>query len=152
MGSIAAGGVTHSNCPYQCISDKYKTPKCYTPFEDLIYTFGGPWPFAFLLFCVVMLLALILNTLRIKFIGSGCSYDGANSIMHHDDQRSPYLLSLSEVRKSLLCSSSSPIICGKKVPTLPSLTTAMHVQFIRVASFCYPGSWCQGRGNSGSCT
>ncbi|KAL8552848.1 hypothetical protein ACS0TY_001507 [Phlomoides rotata] len=92
------GGVTQSSCPYKCISDKYRTPKCYTPFEELIYTFGGPWPFAFLLFCVVMLLALILNALRIKFIGSGCSYDGANSIMHHDDQRSPYLLSLSEVR------------------------------------------------------
>ncbi|KAH6818003.1 MraZ [Perilla frutescens var. frutescens] len=92
------GGVTQSNCPYKCISDKYRTPKCYTPFEELIYTFGGPWPFTFLLFCVVMLLALALNSIRIKLVGSGCSYDGANSIVHHDDQRSPYLLSLSEVR------------------------------------------------------
>ncbi|KAL0324708.1 UNVERIFIED_CONTAM: hypothetical protein Scaly_2437900, partial [Sesamum calycinum] len=92
------GGVTQSNCPYKCISDKYRTPKCYTPFEELIYTFGGPWPFAFLLLCVVMLLALILSTLRIKLIGSGCSYNGDDSIEHHDDQRFPYLLSLSEVR------------------------------------------------------
>lgn len=97
MPYFAAGGVTQSNCPYKCISDKYRTQKCYTPFEELIYTFGGPWPFAFLLFCVVMVLALALNSLRIKLIGSGCSYDGANSIVHHDDQRSPYLLSLSEV-------------------------------------------------------
>ncbi|PIN13491.1 hypothetical protein CDL12_13887 [Handroanthus impetiginosus] len=92
------GGVTQSNCPYKCVSEKYRTPKCYTPFEELIYTFGGPWPFAFLLFCVVMLLALVLSTLRIKLIGSGCSYNGENSIEHHDDQRFPYLLSLSEVR------------------------------------------------------
>ncbi|XP_057810160.1 uncharacterized protein LOC131024660 isoform X2 [Salvia miltiorrhiza] len=92
------GGVTQSNCPYKCISDKYRTKNCYTPFEELIYTFGGPWPFAFLLFCVVMVLSLALNSLRIKIIGSGCSYEGANSIVHHDDQRSPYLLSLSEVR------------------------------------------------------
>ncbi|KAL0313632.1 UNVERIFIED_CONTAM: hypothetical protein Sradi_5762500, partial [Sesamum radiatum] len=92
------GGVTQSNCPYKCISDKYRTPKCYTPFEELIYTFGGPWPFAILLLCVVMLLALILSTLRIKLIGSGCSYNGDDSIEHHDDQRLPYLLSLSEVR------------------------------------------------------
>ncbi|XP_011082373.1 uncharacterized protein LOC105165163 isoform X2 [Sesamum indicum] len=92
------GGVTQSNCPYKCISDKYRTPKCYTPFEELIYTFGGPWPFAFLLLCVVMLLALILTTVRIKLIGSGCSYNGNDSIEHHDDQRFPYLLSLSEVR------------------------------------------------------
>ncbi|KAL0395496.1 UNVERIFIED_CONTAM: hypothetical protein Slati_4515800 [Sesamum latifolium] len=76
----------------------FMTPKCYTPFEELIYTFGGPWPFAFLLLCVVMLLALILSTLRIKLIGSGCSYNGDDSIEHHDDQRLPYLLSLSEVR------------------------------------------------------
>ncbi|KAG8374639.1 hypothetical protein BUALT_Bualt10G0016900 [Buddleja alternifolia] len=94
----ARGGVTQSTCPYKCISDKYRMPKCYTPFEELIYTFGGPWPFAFLLLCVVMLLAVLLSTLRIKLIGSGCSYDSANSIEHHDDNRFPYFLSLSEVR------------------------------------------------------
>ncbi|KAL3817947.1 hypothetical protein ACJIZ3_003852 [Penstemon smallii] len=92
------GGVTRSSCPYKCISEKYRMPKCYTPFEELIYTFGGPWPFAFLLLCVVMLLALLLNTLRLKFIGSGSSYENVTSIEHHDDHRYPYLLSLSEVR------------------------------------------------------
>ncbi|GFP99148.1 hypothetical protein PHJA_002058700 [Phtheirospermum japonicum] len=91
------GGVTQSSCPYKCISDKYRMPKCYTPFEELIYTFGGPWPFAFLLLCVVMFLSLVLSTLRIKLIGSGPSYNRANSIEHHGDQRFPHLLSLSEV-------------------------------------------------------
>ncbi|XP_075505715.1 uncharacterized protein LOC142542775 isoform X2 [Primulina tabacum] len=94
------GGVTQSNCPYKCISDKYRTSKCYTPFEELIYTFGGPWPLSLLMLCVVMLLALLLSTLRIKLLGSGNSYDNANSLEHHSDHRFPYLLSLSEVRGS----------------------------------------------------
>ncbi|KAL8064669.1 hypothetical protein ABFX02_01G106300 [Erythranthe guttata] len=92
------GGVTQSTCPYKCISEKYRMPKCYTPFEELIYTFGGPWPFTFLLLCIVMLLAVALSTLRIKLMGSGCSYETKNSMEHQDDQRFPYLLSLSEVR------------------------------------------------------
>ncbi|GER45886.1 glycine-rich protein [Striga asiatica] len=93
------GGVTHSSCPYKCISDKYRMPKCYTPFEELIYTFGGPWPFVFLLLCVDLILAVALSTVRIKIIGSGCSYNRADSIDHHNsDQRFPHLLSLSEVR------------------------------------------------------
>ncbi|KAL2472142.1 hypothetical protein Adt_40278 [Abeliophyllum distichum] len=92
------GGVTYSSCPYKCISDKYRMPKCYTPFEELIYTFGGPWFFAFLLLGVVVLLALVLNTLRIKLIGSGRSYHRENSVDHHDNHRFPSLLSLSEVR------------------------------------------------------
>ncbi|XP_075522952.1 uncharacterized protein LOC142555760 [Primulina tabacum] len=94
------GGVTQSHCPYKCISDKYRTSRCYTPFEELIYTFGGPWPFSLLLLCVVMVLALLLSTLRIKLIGSGNSYDSANSLEHHSDNRFPYLLSLSDVRGS----------------------------------------------------
>ncbi|CAJ1928823.1 unnamed protein product [Sphenostylis stenocarpa] len=40
------GGVTERSCPYKCISDKYRMPNCYTPLEELIYTFGGPWPFS----------------------------------------------------------------------------------------------------------
>ncbi|CAA0825430.1 Unknown protein [Striga hermonthica] len=93
------GGVTHSSCPYKCISDKYRMPKCYTPFEELIYTFGGPWPFVFLLLCIDLILAVALSTVRIKIIGSGFSYNRADSIDHHNsDQRFPHLLSLSEVR------------------------------------------------------
>ncbi|CAA2974478.1 transmembrane [Olea europaea subsp. europaea] len=92
------GGVTSSSCPYKCISDKYRTPKCFTPFEELIYMFGGPWFFAFLLLGVIVLLALVLNTLRIKLIGSGRSYHREDSVDHHENHRFPSLLSLSEVR------------------------------------------------------
>lgn len=92
---FSAGGVTKSSCPYKCISDKYRMPNCYTPLEELVYTFGGPWPFAILLSCILVLLALLLNTLRTKFVGSG-SYNSSRSI-EHSHHRSPYLLSLSEV-------------------------------------------------------
>ncbi|KAL1354456.1 uncharacterized protein [Arachis hypogaea] len=90
------GGVTQKDCPYRCISDKYRMPNCYTPLEELIYTFGGPWPFSVMLSLVLLLLALLLSTLRIKLIGSG-SYPSSSSI-DHNHHRFPYLLSLSEVR------------------------------------------------------
>ncbi|XP_057977615.1 uncharacterized protein LOC131164447 isoform X2 [Malania oleifera] len=92
------GGVSQPSCPYKCISDKYKMPNCYTPLEELVYTFGGPLPFAFLLSCILVLLALLLSTFRIKLVGSGGSYHNANSIGHHSHHHFPYLLSLSEVR------------------------------------------------------
>ncbi|PON48406.1 MraZ [Trema orientale] len=91
------GGVTQKSCPYKCISDKYRMPNCYTPLEELLYTFGGPWPFSILLSCILVLLAMLLNTLRIKFVGSG-SYNSAGSIQHHSHHHFPSLLSLSEVR------------------------------------------------------
>ncbi|GAA0159688.1 transmembrane signal receptor [Lithospermum erythrorhizon] len=92
------GGVTQSPCPYKCVSDKYRMPNCFTPFEDLIYTFGGPWPFSVLLMCLVVLLALLLSTLRIKFLGTGYPHHTVNPIGHHNRHHFPYLLSLSEVR------------------------------------------------------
>ncbi|KAF5729667.1 hypothetical protein HS088_TW20G00031 [Tripterygium wilfordii] len=91
------GGVSQPFCPYKCISDKYRMPNCYTPLEELMYTFGGPWPFALLLSFMLLLLALLLSTLRIKLVGSKSSY-GEASIEHQSHQRFPYLLSLSEVR------------------------------------------------------
>ncbi|KAB1202689.1 hypothetical protein CJ030_MR8G012641 [Morella rubra] len=91
------GGVSQPACPYKCISDKYRMPSCYTPLEELIYTFGGIWPFALLLSCILVLLSLLLNTLRIKVVGSS-SYHRENSIDHHSHHHFPYLLSLSEVR------------------------------------------------------
>lgn len=94
--STVSGGVTQPSCPYQCISDKYRKPNCYTPLEELIYTFGGPWLFAFLFSFILVLLALLVNTLRTKFVGSG-SYNGSRSIEHHSRHHFPYLLSLSEV-------------------------------------------------------
>ncbi|XP_052209354.1 uncharacterized protein LOC127812869 isoform X2 [Diospyros lotus] len=92
------GGVTQQSCPYKCISEKYRMPNCYTPLEELIYTFGGPWPFVLLLSCVLVLLALLLSTLRIKFVGSDSVYHTANSIERQSHHHFPYLLSLSEVR------------------------------------------------------
>ncbi|KAL8107077.1 uncharacterized protein LOC141670433 [Apium graveolens] len=89
------GGAVHSSCPYRCISDKYRMPNCYKPFEELLYTFGGPWPFALLWSTVIVLLASSLNTLRIKLVGSDFSHQNENS-----DEHSPHLLSLSEVRGS----------------------------------------------------
>lgn len=94
-----SGGVSQPACPYKCISDKYRMPSCYTPLEELIYTFGGIWPFALLLSCILVLLSLLLNTLRIKVVGSS-SYHRENSIDHHSHHHFPYLLSLSEVRWS----------------------------------------------------
>lgn len=95
-GSLSSGGVSQPSCPYKCISDKYRMPSCYTPLEELIYTFGGLWPFALLLSCILVFLALFLNTLRIKVVGSS-SYHRENSIEHHSHRHFPYLLSLSEV-------------------------------------------------------
>ncbi|KAK6935053.1 hypothetical protein RJ641_035208 [Dillenia turbinata] len=91
------GGVTQPYCPYSCMSDKYRMPNCYTPLEELIYTFGGPIPFALILFCILILLALLLRTLRIKLVRSGHSY-APDTIDNHSHQRSPHLLSLSEVQ------------------------------------------------------
>lgn len=94
--TLAAGGVTLPSCPYKCISDKYRMPKCYTPLEELLYTFGGPWPFAILLSCILVLLGLLLSTLRIKLVGS-CSHDRVGSVEDHNNHHFPSLLSLSEV-------------------------------------------------------
>ncbi|CAN1248608.1 hypothetical protein LINPERPRIM_LOCUS6806 [Linum perenne] len=90
------GGVTDSSCPYKCISDKYRMPNCFTPLEELMYAFGGPYLFIFLLSCLVVLVALFLNILRIRYIRSS-SYV-SNSVGHQSHHHLPHLLSLSEVR------------------------------------------------------
>ncbi|XP_058085558.1 uncharacterized protein LOC131233017 isoform X2 [Magnolia sinica] len=93
------GGVTQSSCPYKCVSDKYRMPKCYTPLEDLIYTFGGPWSFALLLSFTLVLLAVLLSALRIKLVGSDYAYQASKkSIERHGPHPFPHLLSLAEVR------------------------------------------------------
>ncbi|GMJ12451.1 hypothetical protein like AT5G47020 [Hibiscus trionum] len=89
------GGVCQPSCPYKCISDKYRMPNCYTPLEELMYTFGGPWPFALLLSGILVLLAVLLSTLRVKLVDSS-SY--VANIEHQSSHHFPYLLSLSEVR------------------------------------------------------
>lgn len=92
------GGVSGRSCPYRCLSDKYRMPNCYTPLEELLYTFGGPWPFSLLLSFVLVLTALLLSTLRVKFVGSSTSHHSESSIDQQSHQHFPYLLSLSEVR------------------------------------------------------
>nr|CAD1844992.1 unnamed protein product [Ananas comosus var. bracteatus] len=91
------GGVTQPSCPYRCLSEKYRMPKCYTPLEELVYAFGGPWPFAILLSFILILLALILSALRIKIGKNDYSYQSTNSIQHDGSDSFPYLLSLAEV-------------------------------------------------------
>ncbi|XP_042488312.1 uncharacterized protein LOC122068501 isoform X1 [Macadamia integrifolia] len=94
------GGVTKPRCPYKCTSDKYRMPNCYTPLEELIYTFGGPWLFALVVSFILVLLALLLSTLRIKLVGSDYSYRTGDSMEHHSRHHFPHLLSLAEVRGS----------------------------------------------------
>ncbi|KAK1324864.1 hypothetical protein QJS10_CPA01g02858 [Acorus calamus] len=91
------GGVNQSSCPYRCLSDKYKMPNCYTPLEELIYTFGGPWPFALLLLITLVVLSLLLSALRIKLVESDLGYHAANPIGHPHHHSFPSLLSLAEV-------------------------------------------------------
>ncbi|XP_022750127.1 uncharacterized protein LOC111299295 isoform X4 [Durio zibethinus] len=63
------GGIAETPCPYECISDRYHMPHCYTALEELIYTFGGPWLFCLLLVGLLILLALVLSVARMKFVG-----------------------------------------------------------------------------------
>ncbi|KAJ0030888.1 hypothetical protein Pint_12899 [Pistacia integerrima] len=63
------GGIAETPCPYECISDRYHMPHCYTALEELIYTFGGPWLFCLLLIGLLILLALVLSVARMKFVG-----------------------------------------------------------------------------------
>lgn len=92
------GGVSESFCPYKCRSEKYRMPNCYTPLEELIYTFGGPWPFALVLSFIVILLGLLLSTLRVKLVGQACAYNKVDSLEHSNHHHFPSLLSLSQVR------------------------------------------------------
>ncbi|TVU07382.1 hypothetical protein EJB05_47435, partial [Eragrostis curvula] len=91
------GGVTQPPCPYKCISDKYKMPNCYTPLEELMYTFGGPWSFAIILSFTIILLALILSAIRIKIGESDITYRATNAIHNDGCSSFPFLLSLAEV-------------------------------------------------------
>uniref|UniRef100_A0A7N0V003 DUF8003 domain-containing protein n=1 Tax=Kalanchoe fedtschenkoi TaxID=63787 RepID=A0A7N0V003_KALFE len=92
------GGVAETPCPYQCISDRYHMPHCYTTLEELIYTFGGPWLFALLLLGALTLLALVLSVARMKFVGvdelSSSAPRNHGSLIDHSF---PFLESLNEV-------------------------------------------------------
>ncbi|KAL8040499.1 hypothetical protein ABFX02_10G102100 [Erythranthe guttata] len=92
------GGVTEAPCPYKCISERYHMPHCYTALEELIYTFGGPWLFGFILVCLLVLLALVLSVARMKFAG-GDELPGLvpNRRGSPNDRSFPFLESLNEV-------------------------------------------------------
>ncbi|GAV62168.1 hypothetical protein CFOL_v3_05692 [Cephalotus follicularis] len=92
------GGVTEIPCPYKCISDRYHMPYCYTAFEELVYTFGGPWLFGLILLGLLILLALVLSVARMKYVGG----DEIPAFMparrgSRIDHSFPFLESLNEV-------------------------------------------------------
>ncbi|XVF89135.1 hypothetical protein PTKIN_Ptkin19aG0106100 [Pterospermum kingtungense] len=92
------GGVAETSCPYECISDRYHMPHCYTALEELIYTFGGPWLFCLLLMGLLILLALVLSVARMKFVGVD-ELPGPAPTQHGSpiDHSFPFLESLNEV-------------------------------------------------------
>ncbi|XP_012076823.1 uncharacterized protein LOC105637809 isoform X1 [Jatropha curcas] len=92
------GGVTERPCPYKCISDRYHMPNCYTALEELVYTFGGPWLFSFILLGLLILLALVLSVARMKY----AAWDELPALVppQHSsriDHSFPFLESLNEV-------------------------------------------------------
>lgn len=98
------GGVRETPCPYKCTSDRYHMPNCNTAFEELVYTFGGPWVFSLLLIGLLILLALVLSVARMKYIGGD---DIPGHAPAQDETRInhsfPFLESLNEVYYHCLC-------------------------------------------------
>ncbi|PWA99263.1 hypothetical protein CTI12_AA010250 [Artemisia annua] len=92
------GGVADTPCPYKCVSEIYHMPHCYTTFEELIYTFGGPWLFGFTILSLLILFALVLSVARVKFI-SGDEVPGVVPARRglQLDRSVPFLESLNEV-------------------------------------------------------
>ncbi|KAL5190276.1 hypothetical protein HKD37_04G009752 [Glycine soja] len=92
------GGITETPCPYQCVSDRYHMPDCYTALEELIYRFGGPWLFGLFLMGLLILLALVLSVARMKFVGVD-ELPGPAPTQHGSqiDHSFPFLESLNEV-------------------------------------------------------
>lgn len=73
-------------------------PHCYTALEELIYTFGGPWLFGFILLSLLVLLGLVLSVARMKFV-SGDELPGLVPARRglQIDRSFPFLESLNEV-------------------------------------------------------
>ncbi|ONK80989.1 uncharacterized protein A4U43_C01F24020 [Asparagus officinalis] len=95
------GGVSRTPCPYKCVSERYRMPHCYTAIEELIFTFGGPWPFGLLLLSLLVLLALVMSVARVKFVG-GDELPGPAPTQHGTqiDHSFPFLESLNEVMET----------------------------------------------------
>ncbi|XWS70282.1 hypothetical protein CRYUN_Cryun03dG0034800 [Craigia yunnanensis] len=92
------GGIAEIPCPYECISDSYHMPHCFTALEELIYTFGGPWLFCLLLMGFLILLALVLSVAQMEFVGVD-ELPGPAPTQHGSqiDHSFPFLESLNEV-------------------------------------------------------
>ncbi|XP_062090955.1 uncharacterized protein LOC133797151 isoform X2 [Humulus lupulus] len=92
------GGVTDTPCPYKCTDDRYHMPRCYTALEEVVYTFGGPWLFGFILLGILILLALVLSVARMKYV-SGDEVPAIVPTRHGSqiDHSFPFLESLNEV-------------------------------------------------------
>lgn len=78
-------------------------PNCYTALEELVYTFGGPWLFGFILLGILILLALVLSVARMKFV----AVDEVPTLVpaRHGspiDHSFPFLESLNEVHLSFV--------------------------------------------------
>ncbi|XP_020215510.1 uncharacterized protein LOC109799381 isoform X2 [Cajanus cajan] len=101
------GGVAETPCPYKCISDRYHMPNCYTAFEELVYTFGGPWLFGLLLLGLLILLALVLSVARMKYVAGD---DLPAVTPAQNDARLnhsfPFLESLNEIMETNRCEES----------------------------------------------
>lgn len=102
--SLLTGGVTETPCPHKCISDRYHMPNCNTAFEELVYTFGGPWVFGLLLLGLLILLALVLSVARMKYVG-GDDIPALVAARHGTriNHSFPFLESLNEVYYDLPC-------------------------------------------------
>lgn len=72
-------------------------PNCHTTFEELVYTFGGPWLFGLVLLGLPVLLALVLSIARMRYIG-GDDLPALDPTPHDTRIHSfPFLESLNEV-------------------------------------------------------
>ena len=98
-------------------------PHCYTALEELIYTFGGPWLFGFLLVGLLVLLALVLSVARMKFVGVD-ELPGPTPTQHGSqiDHSFPFLESLNEVFLQLFlnCHVYKLLFFPVLLPCLPS--------------------------------
>jgi hypothetical protein len=88
-------------------------PNCYTPLQELIHTFGGPWIFGLFLIGLLVLLALVISLARVKFIGTD-DFSGPTPIPHgaHIDHSLPFLESLNEVRFEVISVAHKFVVHG----------------------------------------
>lgn len=73
-------------------------PHCYTALEELMYTFGGPWLFGFILLSLLILLGIVLSVARMKFVSGEELPDLVQATRGLQiDHSFPFLESLNEV-------------------------------------------------------